>query len=190
MQIHVSNVTDLIKDFISEFNDVKQKYSELKLTSSKWKNFIPVISFYKNNQYHRWLFGDDVFAKGIIRGDFGVSYTTHQPVMELLQSKIKWSLLLSVISLIISLTIAIPSAIYSTFNPVSYLNKFISSYKNLAFATPVFWLATLLLILLANPSMLKIFPASGFQPAEGFDNVNFFKIILVWLLSKFNKYLS
>ena len=31
--------------------------------------YIPSISFYKKNQFHRWLFGDDEFSKGIIHGD-------------------------------------------------------------------------------------------------------------------------
>ena len=79
-----------IKDF--DFNDVKKKYDAIKSSSSKWKNFIPAISFHKSNQYHRWLFGDGVYSKGILRGDFGISYVTKQPVSQVIGEKIRWSL--------------------------------------------------------------------------------------------------
>lgn len=125
-----------------------------------WRNNAPAISFTTHNQFHRWLFGTE-HTKGIIQGDFGTSYITRQPVLEVFQPKIKWSLLLTLLSLLISLAIAIPLAIYMVRYPSSFASKIVSVYCNFAYATPVFWFATLLLVTLANPSFIKLFPASA-----------------------------
>ncbi|MEO8147646.1 MAG: ABC transporter permease [Bacteroidia bacterium] len=169
---------------ISTTNLVVKNWNTLRDSKPTWKNYFPAISFHSQNQFQRWLFGDGEFSKGIIRGDFGISYTTQQPVTSALKSKIKWSLLLSIVSLIISLLIAIPLGKYSILHPKSFVNKFISGFKNFAFATPVFWLGTFLLILFANPTLIKIFPASGVQPANGFGDAGFLQRILIssWFL--------
>lgn len=148
------------------------KWDKVVHSKPTWKNYFPSFSFHAHNQFQRWLIGDGENAQGIVRGDFGISYTTQISVMDTLKSKIKWSLLLSLLSLSISLLIAIPLGKYALLHPKSALNKIISIYKNLAFATPVFWLATLLLILFANPTLFKIFPATGVQPLNGIKDGN------------------
>ncbi|MFI5220049.1 MAG: hypothetical protein ACHQNT_11245, partial [Bacteroidia bacterium] len=82
----------------NSLNEIKTNYTTVKSNTSRWKNLIPVISFHKNNQYHRWLFGDEIYSKGILRGDFGISYVTKQPVSQVIGEKIFWSLFLTLIS--------------------------------------------------------------------------------------------
>ena len=48
----------------------------------------------------------------------------------------------------------------------------------LLYAVPAFFVATLLIMLFANPDLIKWFPSSGVAPAEGFDkSLSFWKII-------------
>jgi peptide/nickel transport system permease protein len=156
------------KDFISEFNNVKQKYAEVKSLSSQWKNFIPVISFYKNNQYNRWLFGDGIYSKGIVRGDFGTSYFTKQPVSEVIGEKIKWSFFFVILSVVIAYAVSIPLGAKAGSQKDSVFDKTSSIILFILYSLPVFWVATLLLMTFANPDAFLIFPASGVKPANGF----------------------
>ena len=82
------------------FSKTKSNYYKIKNTSTVWKNYIPKIIFYGHkNQYHRWLFGDGGnYSNGLIRGDFGISYVTKQPVSDVIYSKIGWSLFFSMLS--------------------------------------------------------------------------------------------
>lgn len=149
-----------------------QKWEVLLHSKPTWKNYAPSVSFTTQNQFHCWLFGGE-HTKGIIKGDLGTSYTTQQPVLEVLLPKIKWSLLLTLLSLVISLAIAIPLGVYTVSNPASLVSKLVSAYSNFAYATPVFWFATLLLITLANPSFIKLFPALSVATisAVGFTSI-------------------
>src|SRR6185295_13120177 len=79
---------------------ISNKYERKIITSniiasqSKWKRYVPVISFHANNQFHHWLFGDGgITSRGILRGDFGTSYLTKQPISEVIGEKMGWSLL-------------------------------------------------------------------------------------------------
>lgn len=93
---------------------IRASYENIKLRSSVWKNYIPVVSFYGNNQYHRWMFGDGGrFSKGVIRGDFGMSYVTREPISKIIGSRILWSLMFALLSVIIAYLVSIPIGIRS-----------------------------------------------------------------------------
>jgi len=139
-------------------------------------NFIPVVHFQLDNRYHRWLFGDgnwltgdgSVWSKGIVRGDFGLSYQTRQPVSRVIGERIIWSLSLSVLSIFLAYIISIPLTVYSVQHPGGVTDKIMSTFSLLAISIPSFWLATLLLFTFANPDCLQWFPASGVKPPSGY----------------------
>jgi hypothetical protein len=61
-----------LASFRPSFEQIKNEYATVKANTSSWKNYVPRIAFYKTqNQYHRWLFGDGEFSKGLIHLDFG-----------------------------------------------------------------------------------------------------------------------
>src|SRR6185295_16637848 len=94
-----------------DLQDVRQKFEAMKITSQPWKNYFPTFHFYSNNQYHRWLFGDGVYSKGLIRGDLGISLASQMPVNTIIWDHIGWSLLLTLISVIIAYIISLPIGI-------------------------------------------------------------------------------
>ncbi|MBK7183713.1 MAG: ABC transporter permease [Bacteroidetes bacterium] len=165
------------------FNAVEQSYAEIKNHSSNWKNYVPKLSFYKNNQYHRWLFGDGgTFSKGLIRGDFGTSYVTKQPISEVIYSKIGWSLFFTLLSVILAYFVSIPMGVKAAANRGSKFDKGSSIVLFMLYSMPSFWLATLLLMTFANPDVLHIFPASGIKPAAGYpDGASIFEKIKITL---------
>ncbi|OFY65390.1 MAG: hypothetical protein A3H98_11210 [Bacteroidetes bacterium RIFCSPLOWO2_02_FULL_36_8] len=176
--------------FENELIKTRNAFSDIVKNATPWKTWIPSLFFYPNNQYHRWIFGDgnwitgkgSVFSKGILHGDFGISYMTKQPVSEVIFSKIIWSLFFSFFSTIIAYLISIPIGIRAavkrgaTFDRASSLTLFI------LYSLPNFWVATLLLMTFSNPDVLNWFPASGVKPTGGFpENVNILTKIIISL---------
>ncbi len=158
----------LPENFVFAFNEVKKKYDAIEANSTKWKNFIPVINFYKHNQYHRWLFGDGIYSKGILRGDFGISYITKQPVSEVIGERIRWSFFFILIAVVLGYLISIPIGAKAGSKKDSGFDRVSSVILFVLYSLPVFWIATLFLMTFANPDALFIFPASGVKPAGGF----------------------
>ncbi len=162
--------------FQQPFNLIEYKYLTIKKTATPWKNYIPALVFYKKNQYHRWLFGDGgVFSKGLIRGDFGTSYVTKQPISDVIYSKIGWSLFFAMLSVLLAYIVSIPIGVKAAANRGSRFDKTSSIILFMLYSMPSFWLATLLLMTFANPDVIHWFPASGVKPAIGYpESAGFF----------------
>ncbi len=178
----ILNIIDRINGFIKsypqlpatikdQFQELKINYSSIKTNAAKWKNYIPSITFHGfNNQYHRWLFGDaSTGTKGLIRGDFCISYTTKQPISEIIYRRLGWTMFFSLTSIILAYCISIPIGIKAATKKGKLFDRFTSIILFVLFSIPTFWMATLLLMTLANPDVIKLFKASGVQPAEGFS---------------------
>ena len=59
----------------------------------KWKTYIPIHWYgLQKNQYHMWLFGNGKDRKGLIRGDFGISYIDSQQISTKIWDKIEFLL--------------------------------------------------------------------------------------------------
>ncbi|MBX7180869.1 MAG: ABC transporter permease [Bacteroidia bacterium] len=166
----------LFKPLQPQLRMAKEKYGLMKSNATGWKNYIPKIVFYPKNQYHRWIFGDGnwltgegaVFTKGVIRGDFGTSYKTKQPISDVISSKIGWSLFFSMMAVLLGYLVSIPLGIQSAVKRGTWFDRSSTVFLFILYSMPSFWLATMLLMLFANPDVLFIFPASGVQPIEGF----------------------
>lgn len=153
-----------------------RKEINLNLTASPINAYIPVIRFHPLNQYHRWMFGDGhpitakgaVFSKGVIRGDFGMSYQTRQPVTEVIYERLGWSLFFAIASLLLAYLISIPIGVWAGAKKNSRFDRYSSIVLFLLYSLPSFWVATLLLMTFANPDVLYWFPAAGVRPATGY----------------------
>ncbi|MGI8892240.1 MAG: ABC transporter permease subunit [Bacteroidia bacterium] len=159
-----------------DLTEVETNYNEVKSNPESWKNYIPKLSFYSLNQYHRWVFGDGhwitgkdaVYSRGIVRGDFGTSYVTKQPISEVIGEKIGWSLFFSLASVFLAYLVSIPLGIKAAAEKDSKFDRISSVGLFILFSLPSFWVATLLLMIFANPDVFHAFPASGVKPATGY----------------------
>ena len=163
---------------LSEPDTLYKVYDEQKLKIIKedlkenggYKNYIPKIVWYGyHNQYHQWLFGG-ANSKGIIRGDFGISYIKKEPVISIIKDKLIWSVFFSVVSILLAYVISIPIGIKLAEKPDSRTNKITQLSLFLLYSMPSFFVGVLLLMLFANPDVLSIFPPSGIKPIEGYDD--------------------
>jgi peptide/nickel transport system permease protein len=170
--------------FQQPFQQLKEHYALIQKKATPWKNFIPTIAWYGfGNQYHRWLFGDGKFSKGLLlHGDFGTSYTTKQPIADVIYSKIGWSLFFTMLSVLLAYLVSIPIGVKAAANKGSRFDKTSSLVLFILYSMPSFWLATLLLMTFANPDVFAWFPPSGVKPALGYpEHASFFQMVKISL---------
>ncbi|MDQ0217343.1 ABC transporter permease [Peribacillus cavernae] len=103
-------------------------------------------------QYIRWI-------KNIAHGDWGVSYTHKTRVTEVIGDRIWNTVYLAFGTLLITYLLAIPLGIISGRWNDSWMDKAITGYNYLGYATPVFIFALLMLFLFSFT--FALFPAGG-----------------------------
>lgn len=138
-------------------------------------------------QYVFWLVGNDWTQidsdgdgindeagsrKGILRGDFGFSYRTRQPVLEEIGLRLPNTITLMGITMLAALAIAIPLGIYSAIKQYSVFDFFATTFSFAGQAIPEFWLGLLLIIIfyatLKNPwTGEPLLPSGGISSLDG-----------------------
>jgi peptide/nickel transport system permease protein len=110
----------------------------------------PLKDFYKlygldqplHVQYWNWL-------KRIVRLDFGRSFAPHgRPVIHMIRERLPVTLALNVIEMLIMVALAVPIGVTSATRQYSTFDKSTTVFVFVGFATPDFWLAVMLQILL------------------------------------------
>ena len=90
-------------------------------------------------QFTKWM-------GGVLRGDFGDSLWTKQPISEELRRRFPISAELGLYSIIVSMLIAVPVGILSALRQDTWMDYFARSFAVGMVSIPGFWLATLLLV--------------------------------------------
>ncbi|WP_161891022.1 ABC transporter permease [Pontibacter russatus] len=106
------------------------------------------------NQYHRWLLG-------VLQGDLGRSYKSSQPVMKVMLEAVGNTFWLLACSMLVTFFLALELSIRMAGKRGGRLRKFLLPLLFVIDSIPPFVLALLLLVLLANPSFLQLFPVFG-----------------------------
>ncbi len=104
-------------------------------------------------QFAYWL-------NAILHGDFGISYKTNQPVLELILQKLPVTIELASFALIIALSIGIPAGIISAYRKGTTVDYAANVLALSGLSIPNFWFGILLILLFAVK--LKWLPASGY----------------------------
>ncbi len=107
------------------------------------------------------------WVSGMLRGDFGVSYTYRTPVSGMIYDRMWVSLPLALYALGLSVIIAFPAGIFAASRRGSAGDLGVMGVTQLGVAVPNFWFAMLMVVLFAIK--LRWFPAGGFAGwDEGF----------------------
>lgn len=110
-------------------------------------------------QYLHWL-------GGVLRLDLGRSYISNFPVATLIGSRLRPTLELTAVTLLVMLLVSIPLGVYSAVRAGRTFDKVVTAISSLAIGIPNFWFGILLILLLAV--QLQWLPASGrFDPSLG-----------------------
>jgi len=92
-------------------------------------------------QYFRWM-------GNLLQGDLGISFSSNQPVTNIIFRPILNSMILVVISLILIYIFAIPLGVLSARKQYSFFDQFVSTTSYFGIAIPNFFFALLLILLL------------------------------------------
>lgn len=103
-------------------------------------------------------YNPDKSSKGFIRFDFGKNYQL-QPVLEVIKGGIFWTVVLSLLSIVLTYIIAIPIGVYSSRRKGSKIDNIISTFLFMLYSLPNFWVATLLIVFVC--AGLGWFPVFG-----------------------------
>ncbi|MFO1149216.1 MAG: ABC transporter permease [Alsobacter sp.] len=100
------------------------------------------------------------WATGLLHGDLGTSYTYATPVAELVRDRVVVSLPLAVLSLALTVALAIPLGVLAGARRNSLAELGVMGATQIGIAVPNFWFAMLLVLLFAVT--LRWLPAGGF----------------------------
>lgn len=99
------------------------------------------------------------FVGGIFRGNFGRSIIQRASVMKLIGSRLPATFELTIVSIIISVMIAIPIGVLSAVKKYSLLDNIGTVSALVGVSMPTFWLGLLLIIVFSVK--FKLFPVTG-----------------------------
>lgn len=105
-----------------------------------------------HEQYIRWL-------KNMLKGDLGISYTFKVKVTDVIEDRIWNTVNLAILTLIFTYLLAIPLGLISGRYSDSWMDKAITGYTYIGFATPVFIFSIIMLFVFGFG--LDWFPTGG-----------------------------
>jgi peptide/nickel transport system permease protein len=107
------------------------------------------------SQYFHWV-------GNALRGDFGTSLRTQEPVLQLIASKLPVTLELSLLAMIVALVIGITMGVLAAVNKGTWIDNGTNCLALSGISIPHFWLGVLLIMLFSVK--LHWLPASGYVP--------------------------
>lgn len=103
----------------------------------------------------------------VLNGDLGVSIFTNLPVTRMIAQRIEPTLSLMSLTLVLSISIAVPMGVLAAWNHGSWIDRLIMVFAVLGFSVPVFVVGYILAYVFALE--LDWFPVQGYTPfATGF----------------------
>lgn len=132
-----------------------------------WRSFIPAIHWHGlDNQYHHWLWGT-TRQPGLLRGHMGYSYRNQNPVQQEIATAVGYTLLLSLLAMLLAYGIAVPLGVLSAAKAGSRRDILVQNSLLLLYSLPVFWMGTLLIVALGGGDFLALFPPYGIGDTTG-----------------------
>lgn len=102
-----------------------------------------------------------VWAGQLLQGDLGHSFYYKKPVTELISHRVEPTLSLAVVTLIMTIVIAVPLGVIAAYKHGSMIDRIVMGFSVLGFSVPVFVVGYLLIYIFAVE--LKWFPVQGYK---------------------------
>ena len=100
-----------------------------------------------------------IFVEKLLSGDFGVSYVTREPVLDLILDRLPATIELVLLAMLIAVCIGLPLGLVAGIKHGGLVSKAVDRLSILAYSTPTFWFG--LLLIYGFSVYLGIFPAGG-----------------------------
>ena len=104
----------------------------------------------------------------VLSGDLGYSFYYDETVTDLILSHLPTTLLLTLSALVVAVVVGTLFGVYSAMNPRGFFSHFVTVFSLFGYATPVFWLGMIILLVFAL--YLPLFPAFGIRSIPEPDN--------------------
>lgn len=117
----------------------------------------------------RDFFLDTRFARywgNLLRLDFGLSLVDRRPVREAIAGKLRYSLSLTLVSVVLAYLIAVPLGVFSAARQGTVADGTVTVLLFVLYSLPTFFTGTVLLRLLASGDPVAWFPPGGFQSMD------------------------
>lgn len=115
----------------------------------------------------------------MLSGDFGISLHSRVPVTEVIANRVGPSLSLSVLTILFSVSVAIPIGLLAAWSHGSLLDRLVMSFSVLGFSTPVFVIAYALVFTFSVKA--GWFPIQGYRPIANGIGAWFVSLVLPML---------
>ncbi len=103
-----------------------------------------------------------IWAANALRGDFGVSWVSHQPAFAVVWEKFKLSVPLALAATLIGLGISLPLGIISGMKPYTWIDSIATTFSLVGIAIPSFFTGVVFILLFGV--YLGWLPTSGYGP--------------------------
>lgn len=111
-----------------------------------------------------------IFLSKAVHLDFGNSFLTGEPAMQLILERMPATLELATVAILLSILLGVPLGIYAGLKPQSFGARTIMGSSVLGFSLPNFWVGLMLIMMFAVA--LGWFPAGGRGPVHWFGPVS------------------
>lgn len=120
-------------------------------------------------QFFTWL-------GALLRGDLGISIFSNLPVSRLIGQRLEPTLLLALVSIVLSVSLAVPMGVLAAWKAGSWIDRLVMIFAVFGFSVPVFVVGYILIYIFALK--LQWAPVQGFRsPTE--DPVGFLQHIIL-----------
>lgn len=90
-----------------------------------------------------------IWLGNAVRGDFGISFTNYQPVIDTITSAMPNTLALSVTSSFIALAFAVPIGVYAAIKRNGVFDRVTTVFATIFYSMPTIWLGLMLILIFA-----------------------------------------
>ena len=109
----------------------------------------------------------------VLKGDLGYSFYYDESVAALILGHLPTTLMLTLSALVIAVVLGTLFGVYAAIKPKGFFSNFVTVFSLFGYATPVFWLGMIILLVFAL--YIPIFPAYGIrsipEPEHWFDRI-------------------
>ncbi len=114
-----------------------------------------------------------IWIKNLATLDFGRSFTHEEPVIDVIVRKLPVSIQFGVVSFILSYLVCIPMGVFKAVRHGQAFDTWTSVVLFMAYSTPSFMLAILMIVLFGGGSFFDWLPIQGVV-SDGYENLGFF----------------
>ncbi|MBW3588843.1 MAG: ABC transporter permease [Actinobacteria bacterium] len=136
-------ISVMIFTFLNLSTDIAQSLRNPRMTAEQFAKVKEAYGLDKTGpaRYFSWL-------GNFVRGDWGTSFIYQAPVAPLIKERLKNTLMLMALPLVLSVLLAIGIGVFSAVRPYSKLDYTFTGFSFLGISVPIFWFGLLLQLFL------------------------------------------